>query len=132
MLTYSDLIRLTTFEERLEFLRTSGKPSEFAFGELRSLNQKFYNSRRWKKVRAEVIARDLGFDLGVPGRDISGKVIVHHMNPLIPKDLYLDKTEMLDPEFLITVSSNTHDAIHFGTEQEEPILDRYSGDTTLW
>ena len=131
MLTYTDLILLPTFEERVEFLRTDGKPSELTFDELRFLNQTFYNSRLWKSVRASVIARDLGFDLGIPGRDISGRVLVHHMNPLIPKDIYLQSERSLDPEFLITTSHSTHLAIHFGYVKAN-IVDRFSGDTKLW
>ncbi len=132
MLTYSDLILLPTFEERLEFLKTDGLPSEVTFDKLRYLNQRFYNSPSWKKVRQAVIARDLGYDLAVPGYEILGRVLVHHMNPLLPKDLMLKSERALDPEFLITVSHKTHLAIHYGFEQPQPIVDRYSGDTKLW
>ena len=131
MLTYSDLIMVPTFEERVAFLRTDGKPSELTFDELRFLNQTFYNSRAWKIVRASVIVRDLGFDLGIPGREIFGRVLVHHMNPLIPKDFYLQSDKTLDPEFLITTSHDTHLAIHFGYVKAN-IVDRFSGDTKLW
>lgn len=131
MLTYSDLVEIPTFEERVAFLRTDGKPSELTFDELRFLNQTFYNSRSWKRVRATVIARDLGFDLAIPGREIFGRVLVHHMNPLIPKDFYLQSDKTLNPEFLITVSHETHLAIHFGYVKAN-IVDRFSGDTKLW
>jgi len=136
MLTYTDLISIPTFEERLEFLRTDGKPSELTFDELRFLNQSFYNSRRWKLVRASVVARDLGFDLAIPGREIFGRVIVHHMNPLIPKDIYLNSEKALDSEFLVTVSHDTHQAIHFGPPKGaitfDIIEERFLGDTNLW
>lgn len=133
MLTYSDLILIPTFEERLEYLRTDSLPSELTFDKLRYLNQKFYNSRAWKRVRTSVIARDLGFDLGIPGREISGRVLVHHMNPLLPKDLLYHSEEALDPEFLITTSFDTHQAIHFGYEKpDEFLLERKPGDTKLW
>ena len=132
MLAYSDLILLPTFEERLDFLRTDGLPSEIAFDQLRYVNQKFYNSRSWKIVRQSVIARDLGFDLGIPGCEIFGKVLVHHMNPLTPKDLLLHSEDALEPEFLITVSHKTHQAIHFGIMEPGILLDRSSGDTNLW
>ncbi len=131
MLTYSDLVEIPTFEERVEFLRTDGKPSELTFDVLRFLNQTFYNSRSWKRVRASVIGRDLGFDLGIPGREIFGRVLVHHMNPLIPKDFYLQSDKTLNPEFLITTSHDTHLAIHFGYVKAN-IIDRFSGDTKLW
>ncbi len=132
MLQYSDLILLPTFEERLEFLRTESLPSEITFDQLRQLNQSFYNSRSWKTVRGNVISRDLGFDLGIPGREIVGKVLVHHMNPLTPKDLLYHSEDALDPEFLITTSYQTHQAIHFGSEPLEIVSDRKPGDTTLW
>ncbi len=132
MLTYSDLILLPTFEGRLEFLRTDGLPSEITFAELRYVNQKFYNSRAWKKVRSSVIARDLGFDLAIPGREIFGRVLVHHMNPITPKDLLYHSEGALASEFLITTSHDTHQAIHFGTEKLDILPDRSLGDTKLW
>jgi len=132
MITYFDIIVLPTFQERFEFLRTDGLPSELTFDQLRFLNQRFYNSARWKQVRQHVIARDFGFDLAVPGREIFGKVIVHHMNPLIPKDLYLGVESSLDPDLLITVSHQTHQALHFGSKIEEPFIERSPGDTKLW
>lgn len=131
MRTYTDLITFPTFEERVAFLRTDGKPSELTFDALRFLNQTFYNSRTWKRVRSSVITRDLGFDLAIPGREIFGRVLVHHMNPLIPKDIYLQSERALDPEFLVTVSQETHQAIHFGYLKAN-IIDRFSGDTKLW
>lgn len=132
MLTYTDLIMIPTFEDRLEFLRTDGMPSELTFADLRFLNQSFYNSRSWKIVRESVIARDLGFDLAIPGYEISGRVIVHHMNPLIPKDIYFNSEKALDSEFLVTVSNDTHLAIHFGSRIPANFEDRFSGDTNLW
>ncbi len=132
MITYSDLLLLSTFEERLEFLKTRETPSEITFANLRFLNQAFYNSRGWRETRKQVIARDLGYDLAIPGRDIYGKTIVHHMNPLRPKDLLLNTEQSLNPEFLITVSNSTHQAIHFDIPQVEPSQDRYPGDTNLW
>lgn len=133
MKTYSELIELPTYEERLAYLRTDGLPSEITFGgELRYLNQRFYNSRGWKLIRNFVITRDFGFDLGVPGREIFGKAIVHHMNPILPKDLYLGHEGLLDPEVLVTVSHYTHEAIHFGFERPDPFIEREPGDTKLW
>lgn len=132
MLTYTELQELETYEDRLEYLRTNGLSSELTFDKLRVLNQRFYNSPEWKRVRRFVIARDLGYDLGVPGREINGRVMVHHMNPLLPKDLLVNVELALDPEFLITVSHDTHQAIHFGVEPLEPMSDRRPGDTKLW
>lgn len=133
MLTYGDLIELSTFEKRLSYLRTDLLSSELTFDQLRFLNQRFYNSRTWKLVRKHVIGRDFGFDLGIPGRDIYGKAIVHHMNPIVPEDFLIHEDEIVDPEFLITVSHDTHNAIHFGTAPRKFIvIERLPGDTRLW
>lgn len=132
MKTYFDVIKFPTFEERLEFLRVDALPSELTFDALRFVNQKFYNSRSWKLVRKSVIARDLGFDLAIPGHEIFGKVFVHHINPLVPKDIYLSTDKALDPAFLITVSHDTHQAIHFGYTEQPIIEPRHLGDTKLW
>jgi len=133
MRTYSELITLPTFEDRLEYLRVTDLPGELTFGPLRDLNQKFYMSRDWKRIRELVISRDLGYDLGVPGREILGRVLVHHMNPIKPKDIVYHSDNVLNPEFLITVSDWTHRCIHFGTDPKEDIfVDRQPGDTKLW
>lgn len=134
MLTYTDLLQFDTFDERLKYLMLGDvKPAEYTFGVLRDLNQNFYNSRAWKDIRQHVIGRDLGYDLGVPGYDIFGRVIVHHMNPVKPKDLLHGEELALDPEFLITVSHDTHLGIHFGTDvQPVSIVERSPGDTKLW
>lgn len=134
MLTYSELIQLKTFEERLEYLKGHPQaPSEFSHGSMRDLKQRFYNSKEWKRVRDFVIARDFGYDLGIPGRHILDRILVHHMNPVQPQDLYIGKISALDPEYLITVSHRTHLGIHFEMEisQEFP-LERIPGDTKLW
>ena len=133
MLTYSNLISLKTFEERMDYLATDSMPSEVTFGALRFLNQAFYNSLRWKRVRMHVIARDLGCDLSMPGHTIFGKTIVHHMNPLEPKDIYNDSEKLLNPEFLVTVSHRTHHGIHFGFQTDLQFnTERFEGDTKLW
>jgi len=132
MISYTDLILLKTFYERLEVLKCPSKPSELTFDELRYLNQRFYQSDQWKRVRNYVIARDSGNDLGIPGREIYGPIIVHHMNPIRPKDLLFNYDALVDPEFLITVSDPTHRSIHFNSPITEPRRERYLGDTKLW
>ena len=133
ILTYSELLEIPTFEERIQYLQLDGIPGELTFGPLRDINQKFYSSSLWKQVRQAIIARDLGYDLGVPGREIYGKVLVHHINPLGPKDIYLNRSNIIDPENLITVSNETHLSIHFGYQPIETIVgDRRPGDTQLW
>ena len=131
--TYSDLLQLTTFEDRFEYLRLVGKVGFPTFGHERWMNQHFYTSSEWRRIRNEVIARDNGFDLGVVGHPISGKIIVHHMCPLDPEKLEHSDETILSPEFLISCSIMTHNAIHFGdaAPDHEPI-ERRPGDTLLW
>lgn len=132
--TYSELITIPTFKERYEYLRIGGKVGEETFGFDRYLNQTFYKSDIWRKVRDIVIVRDMGCDLAIKGREIFGKILVHHMNPITIKDI-LNKSEYLvDPEFLICTTKSTHDAIHYGDSSlliTEPIV-RTKHDTCPW
>lgn len=114
--TYSELILLPTFDERYQYLRLSGTVGEETFGFDRYLNQMFYKSKEWKRIRNEVIIRDNGCDLGVPGREIYGKILIHHMNPIRKDDILRRSEYLLDPEYLICTVKNTHDAIHYGDE----------------
>ena len=114
--TYSELITLPTFEERFRYLKLNGRVGEETFGFDRYLNQIFYNSAEWKSIRDFVITRDMGCDLGIPDREIFGKILVHHMNPIDQKDIIQRSDFLLDPEYLICTIKNTHDAIHFGDE----------------
>ena len=114
--TYSELILLQTFDERYQYLRLSGTVGEETFGFDRYLNQMFYKSKEWKRIRNEVIIRDNGCDLGVPGREIYGKILIHHMNPIRKDDILRRSEYLLDPEYLICTVKNTHDAIHYGDE----------------
>lgn len=132
MVTYKDVISLGTFEERLEVLKTVELPSSVTFGDLRPMNQRFYASRIWKTLRREIIARDFGYDLAFPGREIVGKVLVHHIRPITPKDLYLGREVVMDRNNLITVSHMTHQAIHYGSEIVDTFVERKPGDTKLW
>lgn len=132
--TYSELITLPTFEDRFEYLRLDGSVGEETFGFDRYLNQKFYKTPEWLKVRDEVIIRDFGCDLGVQGREIYGRILVHHMNPITMDDIVHRTKYLLDPEYLITTVKNTHDAIHFGDGSllvTDPI-ERTKNDTCPW
>lgn len=132
-MNYSKLIEFPTFEERLEYLRLDALPGEMTFGALREINQQFYRSQLWKNIREAVIGRDLGYDLGIPGFDILGKAIVHHINPITPKDIYTVSYALTDLDNLILVSHDTHQAIHFGAKRREVIVvDRRPGDTIPW
>ena len=132
--TYSELITLPTFEERFKYLKLNGKVGEETFGFDRYLNQIFYKSYTWLKVRDLVIIRDCGCDLGISGREIYGKILVHHMNPIEDKDLINKNDIILDPEYLICTTKNTHDAIHYGDTDllfTDPII-RSKNDTCPW
>ena len=132
--TYSELIQIPTFEERFEYLKLMGQVGNETFGFDRYLNQQFYRSKEWKDLRNHIFVRDNGCDLGVEGRDIYGRFLIHHMNPISIEDI-TDSTEyLLNPEFLITVASNTHNAIHYGDRSlltTEPIV-RSKNDTCPW
>ena len=133
--TYSELSKLKTFRERFNYLKLDGRVGEETFGFDRYLNQKFYHSQEWKQIRNYVITRDRGCDLGIDDREIiDDRVMVHHMNPVDITDV-IDKTEfLLNPEYLITVTNNTHNAIHYGDEELlylDPIV-RTPNDTCPW
>jgi hypothetical protein len=132
--TYSELILLPTFEERYEYLRLGGKVGEETFGFDRYLNQLFYKSDEWLAVRDEVIIRDLGCDLGMPDREIRSRILIHHMNPITKDDILQRSEFLLNPEYLITTTKNTHDAIHYGDESlliKAPV-ERRKYDTCPW
>lgn len=132
MRTYSDLINLKSFNERLDYLRLKQHVGDITFGGLRGINQQFYKSTEWRHIRALVITRDLGFDLGVLDHLIYDVAYVHHMNPINP-DVLIHQTHLaLDPEYLITVSFNTHNAIHYGKNVIQDYVERRPGDTDLW
>lgn len=132
--TYTELSRLPSFEERYRYLRLTGQVGKETFGFDRYLNQVFYRSQRWKRIRDEVILRDNGCDLGVKGYEIHGRIIIHHMNPITLEDIERESIYLLDPEFLICTVHNTHNAIHYGDENlliTAPI-ERTKYDTCPW
>lgn len=132
--TYSELVTLPTFEERFRYLKIGGSVGSETFGFDRYLNQTFYNSKEWKSVRDFVIVRDNGCDLGVEGYDIHGRIYIHHMNPIIVKDIITASEFLLNPDYLISTTHNTHNAIHFGDESlliTAPI-ERTRNDTCPW
>lgn len=132
--TYSELSKLQTFEERYAYLKLSGTVGKDTFGYDRYLNQIFYRSREWKSIRDKVIIRDEGCDLGVDGYEIHGRIYIHHMNPIMLKDIE-NKTEfLLNPEYLITTTHSTHNAIHYGDESLLPLIpkERTANDTCPW
>lgn len=132
--TYTELFMIDTFRERYNYLRLNSQIGIETFGFDRYLNQRFYLSRDWRQVRDFVIGRDRGCDLGLEGFEIYDKIAVHHMNPMTVEEVYHGDLATLDPEFLITVSQRTHNAIHFGDERllAAPLVVRRPGDTKLW
>lgn len=132
--TYSELITLPTFRERFEYLKLNGSVGSETFGFDRYLNQNFYRSREWKRLRDQIIIRDNGCDLGVDDRSITGRVIIHHMNPICSNDIREITDSLMNPEYLVCVSHITHNAIHYGDENlliENPI-ERSKNDTCPW
>jgi hypothetical protein len=132
--TYAELRRLETFKERYDYLRLGGEVGRATFGYDRYLNQRFYQSQAWGQARDFVIIRDGGCDLGVPGHEIHGRILVHHMNPITQDDLQNGAESALDPEFLVLTTHRTHNAIHYGDESLLPrrYVGRRPGDTKLW
>ena len=132
--TYKELSRLETFEERFDYLAVNSKVGLATFNYERYLNQRFYTSHEWRQVRNFCIARDRGLDLGAEGYEIHDRITVHHINPMTVEDVSTYNPDILDPEFLITTSHPTHNAIHYGTRDSLPmqIVERRPGDTNLW
>lgn len=133
--TYKELSRLKTFEERFNYLRLNGRVGKGTFGFDRIFNQMFYQrSKEWKRVRNEVIVRDNGCDLGVEGHEIYGRIIIHHMNPISLDDIREYSDFLINPEYLISTTHSTHNAIHYGDENlliKAPI-ERRRNDTCPW
>ena len=132
--TYSELSQIDSYKERFEYLKLDGAVGKATFGSKRYLNQSFYKSHEWLRVRDIVITRDLGRDLGVVGYDIIGLIHIHHMNPVMVQDVVEHSSDILNPEYLITTSYNTHRAIHFGNEDMlvlDPVI-RTPNDTCPW
>lgn len=132
--TYSELITLPTFKERFEYLKLSGSVGRETFGFDRYMNQQFYKSLEWRSIRNQVILRDNGCDLGIEDYQIFGKILIHHMNPISQRDLETRSEMLMNPEYLISTTHNTHNAIHYGDESQlmlGPIL-RTKNDTCPW
>ena len=132
--TYSELILIPTFEERFKYLQLNGRVGDDTFGFDRYINQKFYRSAEWKRIRDLVIMRDNGCDLALEGYEIYGRILIHHMNPITVKDVELSTEYLMNPEYLICVTHNTHNAIHYGDEKlltKGPVV-RTKNDTCPW
>ena len=134
MLSYRTLLQIPSFEERFEYLKLRGNVGAETFGSSRYLNQEFYTSHEWKSIRDRIIVRDEGCDLGVPGRLIRGRIIIHHLNPVSELELVHGDDSLLDPDNLICTSFVTHQAIHYGDRSllyPDPV-ERTPNDTCPW
>lgn len=132
--SYSELRRLETFEERFKYLALRGSVGRSTFGFDRYINQQFYTSAQWRSLRHHIIVRDNGCDLGVEGYEIHDRLYIHHMNPITADAISSGDESVLDPEYLITTTHKTHNAIHYGDERllPRPLTARRPGDTRLW
>ena len=132
--TYSELILLPTFEERFKYLQLNGRVGDDTFGFDRYINQNFYRSAEWKRIRDQIIIRDNGCDLAFEGYEIYGRILIHHMNPITISDIKFSTEYLMNQEYLICVTHNTHNAIHYGDEKQiitGPIV-RTKNDTCPW
>lgn len=135
MKTYSELIKLSSFEERFNYLKLDGQVAESTFGFERYLNQSFYRSKEWRRLRDEIIVRDYGCDLAIPNYPIYKKILIHHMNPISQKDILNNTDLLLNPEYLICTTYETHNAIHYGDPTQIPykeFIERTPNDTCPW
>lgn len=132
--TYSEMLRYHTFEDRFEYLSLRGVVGAATFGHERVLNQNFYRSVEWRNARNFVIARDLGRDLAMDDHEIFDRILIHHMNPMRAVDIEHGNEDIIDPEFLITTTHRTHNAIHYGDASllRKDYIPRRPGDTKLW
>lgn len=128
MRTYSELIKLPSFQERLNYLKLFDNNALSP----RHMSEQFYKSHIWRTVRKQIIDRDLGFDLGITGVYIEGVMLVHHIDPIDENDIIFQTAKLLDPENLITTSLNTHNLIHYNQEVRDVWVERTPGDTKLW
>ena len=132
--TYSELITLPTFEDRYSYLQLNGAVGKDTFGFDRYINQQFYRSKEWQRIRDEVIIRDNACDLGMEGYEIHGRIYVHHMNPIMVRDIQSNSDYLMNPEFLICTTHRTHNAIHYGDENllARAPIERTKNDTCPW
>lgn len=132
--TYKELVSINNYLDRYKYLKLGGAVGQETFGFERYLNQKFYRTDEWRKVRDYVIVRDNGCDMAFDGREIHSRILIHHLNPVMPSDILERQSWILDPEFLVCVCKQTHDAIHYGDESLlllDPVI-RTKNDTCPW
>ena len=131
---YTELSKISDYEARYRYLKLRGRVGDETFGFDRIFNQMFYRSGEWQQVRRGIIVRDCGCDMGVAGHEVGGRIVIHHMNPIDINDIRNSTEYLLNPEYLICVSENTHKAIHYGDESliDHPLIERRPNDTCPW
>ena len=134
MRSYTELSKLATLDERFDYLRLDASVGDPTFDDMRWLNQKFYTSTEWRRMRHHVIARDMGMDLGVSDTPIFANPVIHHMNPISVRDIEGGSDNLLNPEYLISTSLMVHNAVHFGDKNllPRPFVERRPGDHIEW
>lgn len=132
--TYSELIKIPSYIERYHYLKLSGKVGDETFGRERFLNQVLYSSVKWKQFRRDIIIRDDGLDLACDGYNISGKILIHHLNPITIDEVVNNAPSLFDPENVVCASLGTHNAIHYGDESLlfVELVERKPNDTCPW
>lgn len=132
--TYSEMLNFITYEDRLKYLKLNSVVGQDTFGFDRYLNQKLYKSKEWKQFRQKIILRDNGCDLGIEGREIPCYVLIHHINPITVSDVLSNDPSIFDPNNVVSVTLETHNAIHFGTTvpATRTTVERYPNDTCPW
>lgn len=132
--TYTELSKIDGFKDRFQYLRLNGSVGLDTFGFDRYVNQNFYRSSEWRSIRDQVIIRDNACDLGVEGYEIYGRIYIHHMNPILLEDIENRTAFLLNPEYLIATTHDTHNAIHYGDESLLTIAptERFENDTCPW
>lgn len=133
--TYRELIQLPNLKERFRYLKLSGAVGKATFGYDRYLNQNFYRSQDWKRLRNEIIVRDDGCELGLEDHPIAGRIFIHHMNPIDDEDIINSTEYLMNPDYLVCVSHDMHNAIHYGNEdilRAKDFIPRTPNDTCPW
>ena len=133
--TYAELVTLPTLKERFEYLKLAGVVGKATFGYDRYLNQRFYKSYEWRSLRNHIITRDGGCELGLDDYEIRGRIFIHHMNPIVDDDIIDDSDYLMNPNYLICVSQEMHNALHYGNEdilRAKQLVERRPNDTCPW
>lgn len=138
--TYSELSKLNTLEERFNYLKLDGIPTNPTFGGRRILSQDFYSSEFWRRARRQVILRDshgkdFAFEMGLEPYTINSIVYVHHINSITIDDVLNHSPSLFDPENLICVSYDIHEALHYSDDRvlnRYLVVERTKNDTCPW